>query len=245
MIVGLLLGGLPAFAQDATRPPAPFDAPKKATVKPLKAAPVPNTRPGPPSLNAMPAIIQAQAKAPLAPMPGGPQPLEAETRNPQIQLAPPGPDRLFGQLESESAWKERMRQEAMEVVPAERISFPEEPILTSRQYHQREFPPLSEVVEPGYVVYRRLYFEQKNFERAGWDLGYITPFVSAGAFFWDIATFPYHVGTQPLRKWDTGAGNCLPGNPSPLLLYPPEFSVTGALSEAAVVVSLFALFPGP
>ena len=53
------------------------------------------------------------------------------------------------------------------------------------------------------MSFSRLYFEQKNFERHGWDLGYITPFVCAGSFFWDTALLPYHMGVQPFRKFDT------------------------------------------
>ena len=56
---------------------------------------------------------------------------------------------------------------------------------------------------------------------------------------------PYHMGTQPLRHYDTGAGQCLPGDPVPFLLYPPEFSLTGAIAEAGVVVALYAIFPAP
>src|SRR5262249_26755999 len=44
----------------------------------------------------------------------------------QIQLEPPGPQRLF-QLESEKSLHERMRQEARERPIPERIEFPEEP----------------------------------------------------------------------------------------------------------------------
>jgi hypothetical protein len=219
-----LLGSLAAVAQEP--PPAGTRPPAKKAAKPGPSGP-------------QPTILQAQAQVPV-----DRRLQDTEAVNPQIQLTPPGPERLF-RIENEDSWKERMRQEAMERMPSERIAFPDEPILTARPYQPRAFPPLSEIVEPGYVVYRRLYFEQKNFERGGWDLGFITPFVCAGAFFWDIATLPYHVGTQPLRKWDTGAGNCLPGSPAPLLLYPPEFSVTGLLLEATVVTSLYGLFPGP
>ena len=41
-------------------------------------------------------------------------------------------------------------------------------------------------VEPNYVCYNRLYFEQINAERYGWDLGFVAPFISAGEFFKDV-----------------------------------------------------------
>ena len=107
-------------------------------------------------------------------------------------------------------------------------------------------PPMKEVVEPHYLAYGRLYFEQKNFERYGWDLGFITPFVSARVYCWDVLVMPYHMGTEPLRCWETSASQCLPGDEStPLLLYPPEFSLTGAIAEAGAVVGFAALFAAP
>ncbi len=197
----------------------------------------------PPALKIDPAVqrvvMQMQAETPR----GGsadPEPLGT-----QVQLTPPGPERIFGRLDSEREFQERVRQEALERTPPERIAFPPEPILTTQRFVRRVFPPISEVIEPQYVTFSRLHFEQKNFERYGWDLGYITPFVCAGKFFWDCALFPYHVGTDPFRKFDTGAGQCLPGSPVPLVMYPPEISVTGAVLEATVIVGLFGIFPGP
>lgn len=203
----------------------------------MPAIPLPQTvRPIPPSVIQRTVMQQPAAAEPRA--------ADAENVNPQIQLNPPGPERLF-RLETEAAWKERMRQEALERVPPERIVFPDEPILSKEPYMPRAFPPLTEVVEPHYVVYGRLYFQQRNFERYGWDLGFITPFVCAGKFFWDVAWLPYHAGTEPLRKWDTSAGQCLPGDPVPLMIYPPRLSLTGLLAEAGTIVTLFAVFPGP
>jgi hypothetical protein len=36
----------------------------------------------------------------------------------------------------------------------------------------------------------------------------------------------------------------LPGDPVPLLIYPPELSLTGTVMEAGTIVALFAIFPG-
>src|SRR5437588_4349618 len=117
-----------------------------------------------------PAVRRA-AMQPPAPadrgMPGTAPDSEAGT--PQIQLTPPGPDQLFGHLDTERQFQERLRQEALERVPPERTGFPEEPILSRKPFVPRELPPNSEIVEPGYVTFNRLYFEQKNFERHGWD----------------------------------------------------------------------------
>jgi hypothetical protein len=161
----------------------------------------------------------------------------------QIQLEPPGPERLF-RLESEQTLQERMRQEARQRPTLERINFPEEPVLSTQAYAARPFPPAQELVEPNYVCYRRLHFEDKNSERYGWDLGFIQPFVSAGIFYWDVVTLPYHMGTDPCRKFECSAGYCLPGDAVPYMLYPPELNLTGIAAEAGTIVALFAIFPG-
>jgi hypothetical protein len=184
----------------------------------------------------------------LQPRPGVPLPEAAakvleELPEYQIQLEPPGPERLF-RLESEQTLQERMRQEARQRPTLERITFPEEPVLSTQAYSARPFPPAQEFVEPNYVCYRRLYFEDKNSERYGWDLGFIQPFVSAGIFYWDVATLPYHMATDPCRKFECSAGYCLPGDAVPYLLYPPELNLTGIAAEAGTIAALFAIFPG-
>jgi hypothetical protein len=177
---------------------------------------------------------------------------QASTRVPeegqeyQVQLEPPGPLRLF-RLESEKAWQERMRQEVRERTPPgatpERIVFPDEPVISREPYAGRAFPTGTLSVEPIYVCYDRLYFEQKNAERYGWDLGPIHPLVSAAGFYWDLITLPYHLGTEPCRRYECSTGYCLPGSPMPLLLYPPELSLTGLALEAGTLTALFAIFP--
>jgi hypothetical protein len=161
----------------------------------------------------------------------------------QISLEPPGPRRLF-QLESEKDLHERMRQEARERPSPERIGFPEEPVVTGGAPVFRTYPTGRVVAEPNYVCYERLLFEEKNSERYGWDLGFIQPLVSAGAFYWDVVTLPYHVATAPCRCYECNAGYCLPGDAVPYLAYPPEFSVSGWVIEVGTVGALFAIFPG-
>ena len=93
------------------------------------------------------------------------------------------------------------------------------------------------------MAHKRLMFEQINYERYGWDLGIVDPPLSAAKFFADVVMLPYHAYTDPFRHFDTGAGYCLPGDPVPLLIYPPELSATGALAETAAVLTVFAVFP--
>ena len=117
------------------------------------------------------------------------------------------------------------------------------PAPSQEQLTFRRWDPLTELIEPPYVCYHRLYFEQINAERYGWDLGLVHPLVSASVFFWDVAWLPYHAFTEPLRRYECNAGYCLPGDAVPLLFYPPELNLAGVLAEAAVVGLGFAIFP--
>ncbi len=159
----------------------------------------------------------------------------------QVQLIPPGPERVF-RLESESSLFERMRQEIVQRPQKDRAEFPDEPVLSKDAYAGRKWSERKVLVEPNYVCYGKLLFEDRNSERYGWELGPTQPLLSTALFMKDVAFLPYHVFSDPFRT-ETSAGYCLPGDPVPYLLYPPEFSVTGAVAQAAVVVTLFAIFP--
>jgi hypothetical protein len=162
-----------------------------------------------------------------------------------IQLEPPGPDRLFGTLVSERDLMERIRQENKEREPTNQIEFPEVPILSREVYMGRGtvWPERALLVAPNYVCYGRLLFEQRNAERYGWDLGVLHPMLSAAIFAKDLITMPYKIGTNPCRWTECSAGQCLPGDPVPLLLYPPGLSVTGTGNEMITVLALLAIFP--
>jgi hypothetical protein len=148
---------------------------------------------------------------------------------------------VLSRLESQEALFRRMTEEAR--AGNERLVFPTEPILSKEPFQGRHFVPLAKLVEPAFVVHGRLYFEQPNLERGLWDFGVFTPALSLGKFCWDVAWLPYHAGTRPCQQYDTSAGKCLPGDPTPFYLYPVELSLTGAAAEAAVVTGLVAIFP--
>lgn len=190
-----------------------------------------------PTPDLQPVLMQAPVPQPPVKAP------TEETSDIQVQLEPPGLDRVT-RRESEASLQERMRQEARGRRPLDRIDFPPEPILSTEKYAGRSFPPTVEVAEPNYVCHQRLYFEEKNSERYGWDLGIIQPLVSAAWFYGDLALLPYHIGTAPCRKYECSAGYCLPGDSVPYLLYPPDLSLTGAALETGGIFSLFAIFPG-
>jgi hypothetical protein len=167
----------------------------------------------------------------------------SETTPYPIQLEPPDMERVALALQSDVALQARMRQEARDRTPGARLEFPASPILTRETYAGRSWEPSKMMVEPNYVIFRRMYFQQNNFERYGWDLGPVTSLVSATTFLTDFLTWPYQAATDPCRFFESNAGWCLPGDPVPLMLYPPEISFTGSLAEAAAVLTLVTLFP--
>src|SRR5262249_56128894 len=89
----------------------------------------------------------------------------------------------------------------------------------------------------------RLIFEQPNFERYGYDFGFFQPAVSTVITMCDVFTTPYQCCKRPFQQYDTSAGKCLPGDAVPLLLYPPEPSLTGLLGEGLAGVGLLFAFP--
>lgn len=218
-LLGLCLGAQPVPGQ--TVPPAGIGTPRAVDEIPAPAA-LPVAAPVEDS-------AMAQQKEPPKKEPAGPI-LAPPTRKPStkggedeflnylIQLDPPGTDRLF-RLESESAFRERIRQE--ERAQGRKVEFPDRPAaepLSGTPW--RTGAMLFARAEAGYLCYRRTWFQQRNFERYGWDVGPLTPGVCAGLFFVDVAALPLHWLVDPLRRFECSAGLCLPGDPVPMLWYP-------------------------
>jgi hypothetical protein len=111
--------------------------------------------------------------------------------------------------------------------------------VSKGQFQPRELPPASMFIEPNIVTHQRLYFEERNAERYGWDLGFIQPLVSTGYYLKDLANLPFTFITKPCQRYDSSAGKCLPGDPVPYLLYPPEISAVPKI----VSYGLLAKFP--
>lgn len=113
------------------------------------------------------------------------------------------------------------------------------------QYQSKtvNYPPMKTTIEPDYVVHRRLYFEQINNERYGWDLGIIQPAVSTLAFYKDTLLWPARLASYPFERYDTSAGKCYPGSPVPYYLYPPEISLFGGTVGVGTIVGVAALIP--
>ena len=166
-----------------------------------------------------------------------------ETAQYDVLVEPPGPLRVF-RFDSEAALKERMRQEALQRPQRQQIEFPPVPEISKEPYVPgRKWEPICHYVEPNYVCHGKLLFEEKNSERFGWDLGFIQPAVSAGAFCWDVFFLPYHCATAPGRA-ECSAGYRLPGDPIPYLLYPPELSLSGMAAQSGSMLLVYRFFPG-
>jgi hypothetical protein len=115
--------------------------------------------------------------------------------------------------------------------------------LSDVDFTGRKFPPATRLAEPAYITHHRLYFEELNAERYGWEAGPLQPFVSVAYYFRDFALLPYNFAVRPCQRFDTNYGKCLPGDPVPYLCYPLELSLAGGLAEAGTIVALFALIP--
>ncbi len=105
------------------------------------------------------------------------------------------------------------------------------------------YAPVQALLEPGYVVHRRLFFEDKNAERYGWDLGFAQPFLSAGGFFTGVAFWPSKLTSNFAERYDTSAGKCPPGSPVAYYLYPPGITFRGGVVNAGLVVGSVLLMP--
>lgn len=205
-----LMGGWRLAAQPQ---PAPFPSPDLGALlgDPIPAGSEPVTKP----------IIPAAQRPPSAEAERD----EAQIFHPLLRLDLPGQQILF-RLESEEQLRERLRQEAKQRaggISRGRLEFPDDRmILTRDTYQPRYWPAQAEVVEPYYVAYRRLYFNQINSTRYGWDYGVLAPFITTATFWVDFASMPYQLLSEPCRRFEYNTGYPLPGDPVPLLLYPPK-----------------------
>jgi hypothetical protein len=222
-----------------------------ATAAPAQYGARPAAPPSGPVAQPQPALPPATTVRPAAWQPPSQTkgPTDRDLRAPgerggefQPPVEPPGREVLF-RLESESSLFERIRQEALERTPPDRVVFPDEPILSRDTYLGRAWPGRNLIVEPNYVCYNRLLFEDLNSERYGWDLGVAQPAVSTGLFFFDFLTLPYHLAVDPCRCYECNTGYCLPGDPVAYLIYPPNLSLTGAVAEVGTVFTMIAIFP--
>ncbi len=242
-MLGLLLAGTASGQQPIGTPypsynPPPVPVPVSVQPRPLPssmdAGPLPQSVPVAQPAAPSSGILRTQMEPP------GLGYLRDDPQTTTISLDPPGPERVV-QLQSEAqtflSWTIKAKEKG------ERLTFPDPPVLSREPYLGRNWAERICYCEPNYVNYGRLMFEEVNSERYGWDLGLAGVVVSSGYFLKDMALMPYHRFTDPWRWMESSAGQCLPGDPVPYNLYPVGLSYTGAVAEAATIVTLIAIFP--
>ena len=154
--------------------------------------------------------------------------------------------RVAFRLESDPELEKRILKELDKAGRSEYL-FPNAPKLTPDgavyQAKTVNYPPVRALVEPGYVVHRRLYFEDQNSERYGWDAGVLQPVVSTLLFYKDTLLWVPRLASSPHERYATDAGKCPPGSPMPYYLYPPEIDIWGYSAGIPWYVGLAFIFP--
>jgi hypothetical protein len=149
-------------------------------------------------------------------------------------------DRIESDLRKDKKWSDDQKRY---------LVFPPLPVISppgvAYQSKTSTYPPRQAVLEPGYVVHRRLHFEELNAERYGWDLGPLQTLVSAAYFFGDVLAWPHSLASGCQHGfWDTSAGKCAPGSPVPYYLYPPKLTASGSAFETLMILTTaFAFLP--
>jgi hypothetical protein len=167
-----------------------------------------------------------------------------------IQL--PSRERVFviqDDVDLEQTIMNRLRQDAKEAglkLDDKMLKFPPLPDVAGGLTYKPKtgtYPPMQVTYVPTYIIHRRLHFEELNSERYGWDLGIIQPFVSTLYFYKDVLLWPNSLASGcAYGFWDTNAGKCLPGSPTPYFLYPPGLTITGTAVEGVIITgAAFAL----
>ncbi|MCE9565912.1 MAG: hypothetical protein K8U57_28140 [Planctomycetes bacterium] len=219
---------------------------------PALPVPIPGTQPGFPSV-----VISAQEPKAKVEPPRLEQPKIAPV-DPKVYTVLPERDKIFvmyddAQLERiimnsiREADKARPTPVKIDATYERTLQFPPMPEVGGGQMYQAKtasYPPMQTTYDALYLIHRRLHFEDKNSERYGWDLGAIQPLVSAVLFYKDVAMWPQSLASGVAYGfWDTNAGKCLPGSPTPYFLYPPGLTLTGSAFEAALLTGLAFVFP--
>lgn len=133
-----------------------------------------------------------------------------------------GPEALERRIINDLQRQTRRAESEFEDLP------PLAPVDVKYQPKTAYYPPLKLGIEPGYVVHRRLMFEEKNAERYGWDAGLAQPLVSTLYFYRDTLLWPAKLASNRRERYETSLGKCLPGSPVPYKVYPLEIDAFGA-----------------
>jgi hypothetical protein len=259
--VACLLGAFAAgsaLAQQpgrATHPPPPTDFPPQRAAQPQRAAP-PSGGTVMHFRKPSDAIVPVSGSGVVVPAAAGGQDDKKEKPVPPL---PPedvakytkleGPERIFAMPDDEGLQRlirEKMLIENPATKPKD-VRFPDYPDVGGGVAYvpkTASYPPMRATYDPLYVVHRRLHFEDRNTERQGWDLGIIQPAVSAVLFYKDVFFWPHSLASGCAHGfWDTSAGKCLPGSPTPYLLYPPGLTTSGSVFQTVMVTGMAFAIP--
>lgn len=189
---------------------------------------------------AMP-VAQAPAAKPAEPAPMQQSGVGSAVKDVNIKLDLPKREDVF-RFESNVQLGTRIKRELQTQynIP---VDLPTIPVIAAGPLPVRANSPMQVLIEPSYVMHRRLFFEHKNTERAGWDFGPAQPILSTLHFYKDVVLLPSKMASNLFEPYETSAGKCLPGSPTPLLWYPPEITTFGGVVGAAAIVGTVALFP--
>jgi hypothetical protein len=249
-----VLGALASAGYGQTLPILPPANPAKTPSETPKFFPAPyGTIPSPrqpanANFEVLPVAVQQEVPTPKL------QPSVEEAEYSLVRTNLPGPQSLFHR-ESEDRFFERLRKQGKKG-PNDLFYLPEEPPVSTISQTQHFYPRIDPItnepferhpllVEPAYVCHGRLYFEQPNFERIGWDFGILQPGIELSIFYYDLVMLPYHSCSDLNCHYECSAGKCLPGDKAPLTVPCERFSVTGAIGEAAAIIGGIYMIPGP
>jgi hypothetical protein len=203
-----------------------------------------------------PATEPVATKSPAAVEPLQPKP-KLLPRQPAADSTPPpkseaasafSRDRVF-RMESDTQLLDRvvkeLRAEGLEYVTFAGLPALEPLAPPGAMYRPKTlaYPPIKQLIEPNFHGHRRLYFEEKNAERFGWDLGIVQPVISTLYFYKDTLLWPAKLASHPFERYDSSAGKCLPGSAVPYYLYPPEVSLFGAGIGGAIITGAAIIIP--
>jgi len=125
-----------------------------------------------------------------------------------MPVTPPAPDQLF-RLDSEEGFRNRLRTEVRERAPKHVLEFPDAKPVPG-QPASRDWPAYVKLVEPHYVVSKRLFFEQPRYERYGEGRGVLQPALSTGIFGLDLFLWPTRRLAQPFRCYQVNTDGYSP-----------------------------------
>jgi hypothetical protein len=231
----------PVTQAQAIAPPAPpqlmvpLSTPSLMPLEPLRP-----TMPTPPVATTPGMQFVGQAPVAANGIPNG----AVATQSPPttVNLDTPKRDDVF-RFDDDDALKQRIRREIAASKNKLEVKLPDTVASPAGPHVPRSMAPMQVLIEPSYVVHRRMFFEHKNTERAGWDFGLAQPVVSTLHFYQDCLFWPHMVASNFLEPYETSAGKTVPGCATPLLLYPPETTLFGGTAGAALIVGAAVALP--